>query len=201
MINRFYIVDDFYGDPDLLVKSALESKKTDISRGNFAGVMTEDYFLNEIQRKVFKDLLLEPSIDWSTNLSGRIRFTKANDSYKLHIHFDVGNSTCWAGIVYLSKDHPDGDGTCFWKHLRTGLEHVPRTTEDLANYGWYSSLDLHTFLENEGMDESLWKKTFSVPYKYNRLVLFRPWMFHSAGPAFGESIKSSRIVQTFFLGN
>ena len=58
---------------------------------------------------------------------------------------------------------------------------------------------IKNLLEIEGVDDSYWKKTFSVPYKYNRLVLFRPWLFHSPGQAFGDSIESSRIVQTLFL--
>ena len=78
---------------------------------------------------------------------------------------------------------------------------APNTVEGFAKYGWKDFQDLKEFLETEGIDESLWEKTFSIPYKYNRLVLFRPWMLHSPGPAFGDTLESSRIVQTIFLGN
>ncbi|MBT70708.1 MAG: hypothetical protein CMQ15_01505 [Gammaproteobacteria bacterium] len=201
MLNRFYIVDDFYGDPDKLVKVALDSPKTDISRGLYAGVTSENHYLNEAHREFFKDLLHEPSIDWATNLTGRIRFSQANDSYKQLIHPDLGSNTKWAGFIYLSKNHPSIEGTAFWKHLRTGLEELPRTDESLVNHGWLSIQDVQNFLETDGIDESLWKKTFSVPYKYNRLVLFRPWLFHAPGPSFGSTLESSRMIQTFFLGN
>ena len=40
----------------------------------------------------------------------------------------------------------------------------------------------------------------AIPYKYNRLVLFRPWMFHSPGVNFGDTLESCRKVQTLFLG-
>jgi len=46
----------------------------------------------------------------------------------------------------------------------------------------------------------LWETTFTVPYKYNRLVLFRPWLFHSPGESFGDTLQSSRIVKTLFPG-
>lgn len=148
---------------------------------------------------MFQKLLLETSIDSSANACGRIRFSKENDSFKLLIHFDTEVKTVWAGVVYLSKNHPDIEGTSFWKHKRTGLEEIPRTDEGLSRYGWNSSQDVANFLRTEGKDESLWVKTLSVPYKYNRLVLFRPWLFHSPGKSFGNSLESSRMVQTLFL--
>lgn len=202
MLNRYIIVDDFYNNPDELVRVALSSmREEDSPDGGYAGVMTTSSFLGENLRDAFQKLTQEPSINSSTNANGRLRFTRANDSFKFHIHYDVDVETKWAGVVYLSKNHPKTDGTCFWRHLRTGLEVAPNTVEGFAKYGWKNFRDLKAFLETEGLDESLWEKTFSIPYKYNRLVLFRPWLLHSPGPAFGESLESSRIVQTIFLGN
>ena len=202
MINRYMIVDDFYSNPDELVRVALKSlKPEDSPSGNYAGVMTTDYFLGAESREVFQKLTLEPTVNSSTNANGRLRFTKENDTFKFHIHYDVDVNTKWAGVVYLSKNHPKTDGTNFWRHLRTGLEVAPNTPEGFAKYGWNNFNDLKAFLEKEGLDESLWEKTLSIPYKYNRLVLFRPWLLHSPGPAFGDTLESSRIVQTIFLGN
>ena len=202
MLNRFIIVDDFYSNPDQLVEVALKSmKEEDSPTGNYAGVMTNEYFLGAESREVFQKLTLEPTINSSTNANGRLRFTKANDTFKFHIHYDVDVQTKWAGVVYLSKNHPKTDGTCFWRHLRTGLEIAPNTPEGFAKYGWRDFHDLKRFLETEGLDESLWEKTFTIPYKYNRLVLFRPWLLHSPGPAFGDTLATSRIVQTLFFGN
>ena len=202
MLNRYIVVDDFYNDPDALVRVALSSlREEDSPTGGYAGVMTTQAFLGQQHREIFKKLTMEETIDSSTNANGRLRFTRANDSFKFHIHYDVDMKTKWAGVVYLSKDHPNREGTVFWKHLRTGLEVAPNTVEGFAKYGWKDFQDLKEFLETEGIDESLWEKTFSIPYKYNRLVLFRPWMLHSPGPAFGDTLESSRIVQTIFLGN
>ena len=202
MRDRYIIVDDFYNDPDQLVKVATESlNEEDSPDGGYAGVMTTDSFLGEQHREIFQKLTLEPSINTSTNANGRLRFTRANDSFKFHIHYDVEKQTRWAGVVYLSKDHPKTDGTSFWRHLKTGLEVAPNTVEGFAAYGWKSIDDLRKFLETEGIDESLWEKTFTIPYKYNRLVLFRPWVLHSPGPAFGDTLQNCRIVQTLFLGN
>ena len=202
MLNRYIIVDDFYNDPDELVRVATSSLRAEDSpTGNYAGIMTTQAFLGEQHREIFKKLTLEPSINSSTNANGRLRYTQTDDTFNFHIHYDVDVKTKWAGVVYLSKDHPKTDGTCFWRHLRTGLEIAPNTPEGFAKYGWKGFPDLKVFLETEGLDESLWERTFTVPYKYNRLVLFRPWMLHSPGPAFGDSIENSRIVQTLFLGD
>ena len=201
MLNRFLVVDDFYNDPDELVRIAKESlREEDSPDGNYAGIMTTQSFFGDQHREIFAKLTMEPTLDSSTNANGRLRFSKANDSYKMHIHFDVEKATKWAGVIYLSKNHPEIDGTCFWKHLRTGLEATPNTAEEFAKHGLSSYRDFREFLAQEGLDESLWEKTFSIPYKYNRLVLFRPWLLHSPGPAFGDTLEDSRIVQTLFLG-
>jgi hypothetical protein len=202
MLNRYIVVDDFYNDPDTLVKVALSTmREEDSPGGNYAGVMTTQSFVGEQHAEIFRRLTMEPSISPSTNANGRIRFTREKDTFRFHIHYDVDVQTRWAGVVYLSKEHPKTDGTNFWRHRRTGLEIAPNTPEGFLHYGWRNFHDLKTFLETEGLDESLWEKTFSIPYKYNRLVLFRPWLLHSPGPAFGDTLENCRKVQTIFLGN
>jgi hypothetical protein len=201
MINRYYIIDDFYNDPDELVRVSLESAINFGSNGNFAGVMTSQAFLSIHQRDLFQKLLLEPSIDSSTQLNGKVRFTKEGDPYKQNIHFDGGFDTKWSGVVYLSKNHPNVDGTAFWKHKKSGLEEIPRTEAGLAKVGLNSREGIKNLLEKDGIDETQWEKTLAVPYRYNRLVLFRPWLFHSPGVAWGNTLQTSRIVQTIFLGN
>lgn len=202
MRDRFIIVDDFFNNPDELVQTAIDTMvEEDSPTGGYAGVMTTQYFLGEPMREVFQKLTLEPSLNSSTNANGRLRFTRENDSFKFHIHYDVDMKTKWAGVVYLSKEHPKVDGTSFWRHKRTGLEIAPNTVEGFKQYGWENFTDLKNFLETEGLDESLWEKTFTIPYKYNRLVLFRPWLLHSPGPAWGDRLDNCRIVQTLFFGN
>lgn len=200
MLNRYYIIDDFYNNPDQLVAAALESVQQQGLGGNYAGVMTADSFLSAQHRDIFKKLLLEPSIDSSTELNGKIRFSRESDAFRQNIHFDGFGKTRWSGVVYLSRNHPEVDGTCFWKHRYTGLEELPRTVEGLAEYGWKTNQDLQQFLETDGTDESKWAKTLAIPYKFNRAVLFRPWLFHSPGRSFGDSLTSARMVQTLFLG-
>ena len=30
---------------------------------------------------------------------------------------------------------------------------------------------------------------------FNRLILYRPWLWHSAGESFGDSVENGRLVQ------
>jgi hypothetical protein len=39
----------------------------------------------------------------------------------------------------------------------------------------------------------------TVPMRYNRLVLLRPWLWHTAGPGFGETIEDGRLVYLMFF--
>ena len=200
MVNRIYIVDNFYPDPDGVIDLMYQQDREQESGGNYAGVMSNAAFLTPEHSQVISSLVGEP-VKPGTQLCGKIRWSKEDDPYKQDIHFDVGDHLLWAGVVYLSKEHPEGiDGTVFWKHKETGLEEIPMTQEGIEQYGWKNTDDLKTFLDTDGMDHSKWTRTMSVPYRYNRLVLFRPWMFHSPGPAFGKDLKSARIVQTMFWG-
>ncbi len=201
MLNRYFIVDDFFDNPQQVAKAALESV-ADITPGQkYAGAMSSQEFIGEAHREYFKLLTSESSINSSTNLNGRVRFTMKQDPYLQYIHFDGFIKTRWAGVIYLSEDHPEVDGTVFWMHRRTGLEEMPRELEVLQKHGWDTSQGIRNLLENDGIDESAWEKTMVVPYRFNRLVLFRPWMFHAPGPAFGNTLATSRKVLTLFLGN
>jgi hypothetical protein len=35
----------------------------------------------------------------------------------------------------------------------------------------------------------------TVPMRFNRLILYRPWLWHSAGEAFGASLDDGRLIQ------
>lgn len=195
--QTYYIVDNFYTNPDEIRNFILNMQREKESGGNYAGVMTEESFLTKEHLNVISKLVGD-SVKPSTQLCGKFRFSKEDDIFKQDIHFDPGKNDCaWAGVCYLTPD-VDTEGTIFWKHNRTRLESIPLTLEGLDVHGFDPS-KLQEFLETEGMDYSLWTKTMTIPFKYNRLVLFRPWMFHSPGKSFGNTIETSRLIQTFFF--
>lgn len=203
MHNHYIIVDDFYPNPDEIHFIANTFQTEESSGGNYSGVMTNLPFFTKEHQKIFHHLTGQ-FLDSATSLSGKFRFSTEEETSKQLIHFDPGMNTQWAGIVYLQKpEHYPSDnthGTYFWKHKRTGLASIPLTQEGIEKYGWSNVDDLKTFLETDGLDTSLWEQTLYVPYKYNRLVMFRPWLFHSPGNNFGTTKENCRLIQTFFLG-
>lgn len=198
--DRFIIINDFYTDPVSVRNYALNEQLEASSNGNYSGKMSNNPFLTKEHLDAFSELVGFNVVP-STGFTGKFRFTKKTDeSAKQYIHFDPGdNNCCLAGVWYGSQEFPENtEGTTFWKHNRTGLESIPLTLEGLTENGW-SPDTLKEFLDKEGIDESYWTKTMSVPYRFNRLALFSPWLFHAPGPAFGTCLEDSRLVQTFFL--
>jgi hypothetical protein len=208
--NKFIVVDDFYPDPDYVRDLALKlPKEESASDGNYPGVMTKEGFWSDEHEVAFKYITNEnvTSIKTSTGLSSKFRFTKQDDQFRQFIHFDPGIRQVWSGVVYLTKPEDytlaNGEainaGTSFWKHKETGLESIPLTQDGIEKYGWKNIDDLLFFLNTDGCIENKWIKTFTVPIKYNRLVLFRPWLFHSSGVQFGTNFNNCRLIQTIFL--
>lgn len=200
------IVDDFYENPMAVRNMALSMPHEDSNWGNYAGVMSQSEWFTPEHIDIFRTLTNEPVQRPTSGLNGRFRFTMAKDTMSQYIHFDPGPGQVWAGLVHLSlpehldKHEPEINcGTAFWQHKRTGLECIPIDPSVQQQHGWHSTEDLKDFLDTEGNDESLWTKTLYVPAKFNRLILFRPWQFHSPGQAFGDSFEYCRLVQLFFL--
>ena len=66
-------------------------------------------------------------------------------------------------------------------------------------YGINSHTDMVKFFDTEGKDESKWIETDNVGFKYNRLVMFNPFLWHSSGDWFGNTYDNCRLVQLFFF--
>lgn len=206
MFHKHYIiVDDFYPNPDSVRQLAL-STPMQPNVGNYAGSMTQQKFWTEHHSAVFQTITNEP-VDISPGLCGYFRFTTKSEKGRQNIHFDPKPNQVWAGLVHLSlqtdidaNERPQRRcGTVFWRHDRTGLDSIPLTQAGIEQHGWNGIPDLRHFLETDGLNEDLWTETFYVPPRYNRLVLFRPWMFHSPGHAFGTTNENCRLVQLIFL--
>ena len=176
MLNRYYIIDNFYDSPDGIAKLVLDNPETKL--------FSEDHcnFFSQIVSE-----RLEEALD----NCGRFTINKLDNT---GIHFDTGNIS-WTGYVFLQKDHPkDLAGVEFWKHKETLIEEIPKTIEELKDLGYENLESFKTFIDDNILDFSKWESVFKIPYKYNRLVIFRPWLFRSTG-----SLISNNIIQTFYL--
>ena len=63
--------------------------------------------------------------------------------------------------------------------------------------------DPNDFIEDVVNRDSLvvsrWERVMRVPMRFNRLVLFSPWLFHNAAPGFGTDTATGRLVYLMFF--
>jgi len=127
----------------------------------------------------------------------KCRITLASDVGRGKVHVDPGY---WSGILYLSRPEDCSGGTDFFRHRRTGTERRPMNAEEVAALGYASYEASHQdIIERDGLDDRAWELTMTVPMRYNRLVLLRPWLWHTAGPGFGDSLENGRLVHLMFF--
>ena len=106
----------------------------------------------------------------------------------------------WSGILYLSRNEDCRGGTEFFRHLPTNTHRVPESPEGIAKIGYSSYQQLQDeIIDKDGMDPSKWERTMTIPMQFNRLVLLRPWFWHTAGPGFGDRIENGRLVYLMFF--
>jgi hypothetical protein len=54
-------------------------------------------------------------------------------------------------------------------------------------------------IERDSTDDAKWEMTMRVPMRFNRLILLRPWLWHTAGAAFGDRPENGRLVYLMFF--
>lgn len=205
-MKEVIIFDDFYSNPYEVRETALKAEYT--NTGNYPGKNSANQYYDEKMLDFFCYLAGEKIKPSENTNVGCFRTQVAGESGKQLIHVDLPSlDTTWSAVCYLSlpKDYTKEDGsfldcgTNFWKHKKTGMEKLPRDINYLESIGLYTPNHLFNFMNEEGIDESLWIKTFTVPFKFNRLVMFRSNLWHSQAELFGDNIENGRLIQTFFF--
>ena len=128
---------------------------------------------------------------------GKFRITLAGDVGKAKVHID---QAYWSGILYLSRPEDCSGGTEFFRHLPTNTDRAPLNDAELDAMGFSSHQQMHQdIIERDSVDDSKWEMSTRVPMRFNRLLLLRPWLWHTAGPAFGDRIENGRLVYLMFF--
>lgn len=197
MPTSLIIVDDFLEQPHALREAALGLGYPDL-QGPFPG-------RNSIERLEIGGLLPRVSGLVGERLKlveplqshAKCRITLAADVGRAKVHIDPAY---WSGILYLSRPEDCRGGTEFFRHRRTGTDRAPINTQELAAMGYASMAEMHRdIIERDSSDEAQWERTMQVPMRFNRLLLLRPWLWHTAGPAFGDSLANGRLVYLMFF--
>ena len=196
--KNLIVVDNFLKDPDGIREYALAQQYDLFGGKNWPGRDSAECHGQEEMTKACSEVVGEKLAIKPENKCSYFRNTRIGEHGSQHIHFDPNPGLVWAGVLYLTPTfHPKG-GTKFWKHKVTGWEMAP-TNEEGAEHGIQSHQDMVHFFNTEGKDESKWIETDNISFKYNRLVMFNPAMWHSNGEWFGTGHETARLVQLFFF--
>lgn len=197
MLNNLIIVDDFIDSIDQVREAALKMDYPDI-RGQFPGRNSLQRIRIDGLEEQVSHLVGESVIPIDPLEShGKCRLSLASDKGRGKVHID---HCYWSGILFLTRPEHCAGGTDFFRHRRTQTDRAPLNRTDLEAMGYDDFDKVHRdLIEIEGTDDSKWERTMTVPMRYNRLILLRPWMWHTAGPGFGDGIDNGRLVYLMFF--
>ena len=199
MPTSMIIVDDFLDNAQGLRDAALRLTYPD-QAGVFPGRNSVeridiDGLVQQVSHLVGEPVQPMPP----TQAHGKCRITRASDLGQAKVHVDTAH---WSGILYLSRPEDCSGGTEFFRHLPTGTDRAPYDDKEAAAHGYASARDMIAdILEKDSLDDSRWEMTMRVPMRFNRLVLLRPWLWHTAGAAFGDDMESGRLVYLMFFAS
>ena len=196
--RNLIVVDDFYPDPDGVRKYALAQQYQLLGGRNWPGRDSDLTHGAEEMTVACSEVVGQQLVIKPQNKCSYFRITREEEYGKQHIHFDPNEGLIWAGVLYLTPIFHPTAGTKFWKHKETGWETAP-SKEESVKYGIHSHEDMVNFFNTEGKDESKWIETDNISFKYNRLVMFNPFLWHSNGDWFGTTYDNCRLVQLFFF--
>ncbi|MGH6933904.1 MAG: DUF6445 family protein [Dongiaceae bacterium] len=199
MNKTFIVLDDIYDDPHQIRAEAARMMFPD-ARGTatYAGRNSSAKYLLPDTDKMISWAAGEPLTGATDRAHGAFRLTLAGDIGRFNVHVDVGVD--WSGVLFLTLPEHCRGGTSFLRHRHYGTDHAPLTRAELATYGVDTpdaALDL--VLGQDSNDPDKWETAMTVPMRFNRMVLFRPLMWHAAGEGFGDDFEYGRLVQLFFL--
>lgn len=185
MNTKLIIADDFYEDA-LEVREFALSQEFNVT-GNFPSARTES-FSTESAKQIIQNLIMPHGGQityWPDGYNGAFQFTTQYD--RSWIHADSG--TTWAALVYLTPNAPLSAGTGLFKHKETGLSE------------WPDDEELQNLVNADSQDLTKWEMIDRVGNVFNRIVLYRGYIFHQSLDYFGKNKHDGRLFQTFFFNS
>jgi hypothetical protein len=198
MLPTFLMIDDFLANPDVARAAALRLCYDPVNKhGNYPGLLSDKPLaIPGLEERVgaLVGQALKPAEGTSHN---HCRLTLRGDRGLSGVHVDP---CFYSGILYLSAPQDCRGGTDFFRHRRTGLDRVPDRTDAMLAAGYNDPNRLIEEVVNaDTLKPSKWERSFTAPMRYNRLILFSPWMFHNAAPGFGDRAENGRLVHLMFF--
>jgi len=197
MPTSLIIVDDFLDNAQALRQAALRLTYPP-QEGMFPGRnslerINIDGLDQQVSRLVGESVRAMPP----PQAHSKSRITLAADKGKAKVHVDGAH---WSGILFLSRPEDCRGGTEFFTHKATGTDRAPYTDAEAAKFGYSSAKGMvDQILGRDSTDDTRWDMSMRVPMRFNRLLLLRPWLWHTAGENFGDSMENGRLVYLMFF--
>ncbi len=198
MPTSFIVVDDFLDDPYALRNAALRLSYPEVN-STFPGRNSKERINLEGLHHEVSRLVGEPLMPMDHNQAhGNCRIALASDVGTAKVHVDASH---WSGILYLSQPQDCRGGTEFFRHIPTNTERAPYSDQESMEKFGVSSAKQWTsdVLGRDTNDDSKWEMTMRIPMRFNRLILLRPWLWHTAGESFGDKLENGRLVYLMFF--
>lgn len=198
MLPSLLIVDDFLADPFAARAAALALDYDPATRiGNYPGTLSGAPLPIAGLEEAVSRIIGVPLKPQPGTTHGHCRLTLKGDRGVSGVHIDP---CFYSGILYLSRNEDARGGTDFFRHKRTGLEKVPADPLGLAQSGY---ADINALVEDVVNRDTLlparWERVMRVPMRFNRLLLFSPWLFHNSADGFGTAQETGRLVHLQFF--
>jgi len=196
----YIIIDDFLDNAQQLRELALKANFPYPKDSTyFPGRNSEKATLIPELDKIISDVVGERLKPMPGTSHGKFRLALENDKGDANIHVD---NCHWSAILYLTPDEYCQGGTDFYHHKATQTDHAPYTAEHLEKMGLTDFRQVwDEILLKDTNDFDKWQHLMNIPMKFNRLVLFRPWLYHNAGISFGNSVEDGRLIYPLFYQN
>ncbi|RYX80032.1 hypothetical protein EON83_30360 [bacterium] len=198
MPPSFLMIDDFAANPHELRRQALALGYDPAGkRGNYPGITSERALPIKGLDDYVSKAIGAPVTAAPGTLHGHCRLTLKGDRGRSGVHIDPA---FYSGILYLSLPEDCRGGTDFYRHRRTNLDRVPLTAEGVRAAGY---TDVNRLIEEVVNQDTLkpakWERSFTAPMRFNRLILFSPWMFHNSAAGFGDRAENGRLAYLMFF--
>lgn len=198
MAVSLIILDDFLTDP-LAVRAQALALDYDpaFKKGNYPGLLsTAALPLPGLDAAVSARIGAKVQAAPGTSHQ-HCRLILAGEKGRSGVHIDPA---AFSGILYLSLPEHCRGGTDFYRHRATGLDRVPADLAAVRAAGFADHNDLvERVVNKDTFHAARWERVMRVPMRFNRLILFSPWLFHNAAPGFGTTAENGRLVHLMFF--
>lgn len=191
--DEIYVIDGLLKNPHFMRQQGLEADyPTPPEQQWYAGLNSSRSYLIANLDDFFRQVTGEPVVPAKGNVHGYFRLCLEGQTGKGGVHIDWSH---WTGVYFLTLDEHAQGGTDFFRHRPSGTLRAPVYADDWNAWDVSTPDDLWgNVIRPQTNDSSKWELVRHVPMKFNRVVLFRPWLWHNARPGFGDRPQNGRLI-------